>query len=113
MPRGRARELRSDVGDRVARREMARQREGDRDGGVDVRAGEMPGRVDHGHDDEAEDGGHAGRAEHAIAGRVGDDRAAAGEDERERAEALGDGSAQQARRRHDAPNVSIDVYDFN
>jgi hypothetical protein len=81
---------------------MTGRGEGDRHGGVDVRAGEVTGRVDHDHDHEAEDGGHAAGAEGAVARRVGDDRPAAGEDERERRDGLGDRAAREARRCHGA-----------
>jgi hypothetical protein len=63
--------------------------EGDGHRGVDVRAGEVSGRIDHRHDHEPEGGGDAERAERAAAFGVDDDRAAAGEHERKRGERLG------------------------
>ena len=59
-----------------------------RDSGVEVRAGDVPDRVDHRHDHEAEAERDADVAER-LRLRVDHDRAAAGEDERERADELG------------------------
>ena len=50
----RADELSAPVGDRAPPGEVPGQREGERDGGVEVRAGDVPDRVDHRHDHEAE-----------------------------------------------------------
>ena len=85
---GGAQQLRRDVGERVGRREVAAEREGDRDRRVDVRPGEVARGVDHGHDDQPEGEADADRAERAVAAGVRDDRAAAREDERERRHAL-------------------------
>ena len=64
------------------------QRERNRHRGVDVRAGEMPGGVDHRHDHEAEGENDALDAERAVVLGVRDDRAAAREDECERSRRL-------------------------
>ena len=73
-------------------REVAGERERDRDCGVEMGAGDVAGRVDHAmitrpneRDPDA--------AERALALRVDHDRAAAGEDQRERADRLGDAAA--------------------
>jgi hypothetical protein len=70
---------------------VATEREGDGHGRVDVRTREVSGRVDHRHDHEAEGEGDAERPERAVVSRVGNDRAAAGEHQREGREALGGG----------------------
>jgi hypothetical protein len=74
---------------------VPRQREGDRHGRVDVRAGEMPGRVDHRHDDQPERGRDADASERSGVDCVGDDRAAACEDERECREPFGERTAHE------------------
>ena len=79
---------------------MARDRERRRDGGVDVRPGDMSGRVDHDHDHEAERRRDARRSERRAALVVEHDRATAGEDEREGGERLGEtapGESQKSR----------------
>jgi hypothetical protein len=74
----------------ASRGEKCRVRgECDRDRRVDVCAGEVSGRVDRHHDDQPEHEADADRPERAVVVRVGDDRAAAGEHERERGEAFG------------------------
>ena len=83
------------VGERLAPREVAGEGEGERHRRVEVRAGEVAGRVDHRHDHQAEDERDADRAERAGVDGVGDDRTAAGKDEGESAEGLGGGAAQQ------------------
>ena len=70
----------------------------------------MAGGVDHDHDDQAEDEPDPDRAERAVVDRVGDDRAAAGEDERERCEALGRGAPQQVRLGHRAQRRPVGAY---
>ena len=85
--------LGADVGERLAAGEVAGEGEGERHRRVEVGAGEVAGRVDHRHDHQAEDERDADRAERAGVDRVGDDRAAAGEDEGEGADALGGGAA--------------------
>jgi len=52
-----------------------------------------PVALDHHHDDQAEDRGNARQAKRAVGDRVADDRAAAGEDERECGEKLGERAA--------------------
>ena len=85
----RARDLGTDVRERVTRREVASEREGERDRRVYVRARQVPGRVDHHHDDQPEDHRDPDRPERSVVAGVGDDRAAAGEHQRERGEPLG------------------------
>jgi hypothetical protein len=53
----------------------------------------MPGGVDHDHDDQPEHEADADGAERTVVLRVGDDRAAAGEPERERRDPFGGGAA--------------------
>jgi hypothetical protein len=77
--------------------------EPDRHGGVDVRAGDVAGRVDHHHDREPERARDPHLTEGTTALAVDHDRAAPGEHERERGEALGgaaprEGAARQAAR---------------
>ena len=67
---------------------MAAERKHEADRGVEVRAGDVPDRVDHRHDHEAEGDRDAYVAERAGLG-VDHDRAAAGEHERKRADELG------------------------
>ncbi len=74
---------------------MTGEGEGEGHRGVEVGAGEMAGRVDHRHDHQAEDERDADGAQHAGVDSVGDDRPAAGEDQRERPDRLGGGTAQQ------------------
>ena len=68
-----------------------------RDGRVEVRPGDVPDRVDHRHDHEPEADRDADVAEPLRLG-VDHDRAAAGEDERERADRLGRRAARSERR---------------
>ena len=76
---------------------MAGEREGEADGRVEVRAGDVPDRVDHGHDHEAE-----GERDPDLSERLGlgvdHDRACAGEDEGEGAYCFGRERAGQRRR---------------
>jgi hypothetical protein len=64
------------------------QREGERDGWVEVRAGDVTDGVDHHHDHEAEADRDADVAQRACL-RVDHDRTGAGEDQREGADQLG------------------------
>ena len=82
-------QLGGDVDGGVPDREVARRGEGDGDRRVDVSAREVTGGVDHRQDDQAEDGGDPDRTERLVTLGVDDDRAAAGEHERERRHALG------------------------
>jgi hypothetical protein len=58
-------------------------------------AGEVAGRVDHRHDHQPEDEGDADGAERTRVLRLGDDRAATGEDEGESADRLSGGAADE------------------
>ena len=60
-----------------------------------MRSGQMAGGVDHDHDHEPEDEADARRRQAPAVLGVGDDRAAAGEDEREGGETLGEGAPPQ------------------
>ena len=82
------------VGDRARPGKVPGEREGERDGGVEVGAGDVADRVDHHHDHEAERDRDADVPELVRLG-VDHDRAAAGEDERERADRLGEQRAAQ------------------
>jgi hypothetical protein len=73
--------------------EVPGEGEGESDSRVEVRPGEVAGRVDHRHHDQAEDERDPDRAEGAGVFRLGDDRPAAGEDEGEDADPLGGGAA--------------------
>jgi hypothetical protein len=68
---------------------MASQREGDRDGGVQMSARQVPGGGGHGGDHEPEGHGDPDRAEPAEA-LVGDDRATPGQHEEVASEPLGE-----------------------
>ena len=84
----RAGDLREPVRAGTRAREVAREHEGEGHGRVEVRARDVTDRVDHRHDHEPERDRDADVAE--LAGlRVDHDRAAAGEDQRERADRLG------------------------
>ena len=76
---------------------MAGEGEGKSHRRVEVGAGEVAGRVDHGHDHQAEDERDADRTQGSGMHGVGDDRAAAGEDEGEGAEGLGGGAVAEVR----------------
>ncbi len=67
---------------------MAGECEGERDGGVEVRAGDVPDGVDHRHDHEAE-GDRDTDVPKGVRLRIDHDRAGACEDEREGADGLG------------------------
>ena len=82
-------ELRRDVRAEVSRREVAGQEEAEADTRIEVRSGDVPQRRDRCEQDEEEDEADPERAERAVSFGVGDDGAAAGEDERERPDALG------------------------
>jgi hypothetical protein len=86
--RERAEQLSRPVADGPWPGEVPAEREGEGDGGVEVRAGDVPDGVDHRHDHEPEREGDTDVAERTCF-RVDHDRAAAGEDERERADELG------------------------
>ncbi len=90
---GGAGELRGDVGAGVAGGEVAGERERDGHCRVDVRAGEVAGGVDHGHDDQPEDEADPDGAEGPAVLGIGDDGAAAGEDECEGGEGFRGGAA--------------------
>src|SRR5436853_370343 len=81
-------ELREPVAERARPREVAAEREGERDRRVEVGAGDVADGVDHRHDDEPEGEGNADVPE-LVRLRVHHDGARAGEDERERADRLG------------------------
>jgi hypothetical protein len=93
--------------------EMAVQRERDGDGWVDVRARQVPRRVDHDHDDQPEHEADADDAERAVVVRVGDDRAAASEHEGEYRDALGGWRRTSGSDWSIDPIVSIDRYRLN
>ncbi len=76
---------------------MAAEDERDRHRRVDVRSREVTGRVNHRHDHQAEDQSDPDGAERSAVDGIGDDRAAACEDEGERGEALGGGAPRQVR----------------
>ncbi len=80
---------------------MPRQRERHADGRVQVRAGEMPDRVDHRHDHEAERECNAEMSECARV-RVDHDRAGSDENERERPDRLGEERKRRRRSGHQA-----------
>jgi len=63
---------------------MPRQRERERDGRIQVSAGQMTGRGDNDHDHQSESRGVAECSERLAALRVDHDRAAAGEDQNQR-----------------------------
>ena len=90
-------ELGTPVGHGTRPREMPGQREREGDGGIEVRSGDVPDRVDHHHDHEPEAEGHAEVAERAGL-CVDDDRSATGEDEREGPYRLGYQGARERRR---------------
>jgi hypothetical protein len=81
--------LRDDVGTDARPREAAHQSEGNADGRVEMGARDAAGGVDHRHDHESEGQRDPDLSESAGLG-VDHDRAAAGEDERERADGLGE-----------------------
>ena len=68
---------------------MARERESEAYGGVEVGTGDVPDGVDHDHDHEPEADGDANMAKNACLG-IDHDRAAAGENEREGSDRLSD-----------------------
>src|SRR5918994_3682199 len=96
---GRPGKLGRDVSGRITSGEVATERERERYGRVDVRPGEMPGRVDHHHDDQPEHEAHADRTKRAVVVDVRDYGAAAGEHERERRERLRRGAPAEVRSR--------------
>jgi len=93
-----ARQLGADVDQGVTGREVPAERERERDRRVDVRAGQMPGGVDHDHDDQPEHEADPHRTERPVVLRVGHDRAATGEHQGERGEALCGGAASERER---------------
>ena len=97
-----AEELGGDVRGGVAEREVPGRREREGDGGVDVRAGEMTGGIDHREDDQAEHGGDPDCAERLTALAVHDDCSAAGEHQCERRDALREGATRKPRPRQEA-----------
>ena len=96
----RAEELGGPVAERARPGEVPAEREGEGDRRVEVGAGDVPDRVDHRHDHEAEGDRDADVAELVCLG-VDHDRAATGEDERERADELGHEPTREHPIRHD------------
>jgi hypothetical protein len=82
--------------------EVAREREGERYGRVDVSAGEVTGCVDHDHDDEPEHEGYTHSAERTVVVGIRDDRAAAREDKREGCQPLCESTAWKVSEDHAA-----------
>jgi hypothetical protein len=93
----RSRELRAPVAEDARPGEVAGEREGEADGRVEVRAGDVPDRVDHGHDYQAEGEGDPDVSERLGLG-VDHDRPGAGEDEGEGPYRFGPERAGQRRR---------------
>ena len=85
----------AEVGQRLGAGKVAGHDEGERDRRVQMRTREVPGRVDHRHHDQPEDEGDPDRAKGAGMLGLGDDRAAAGEDQGEDADALRGGAPDQ------------------
>ena len=90
-------ELRAPVERYLPAWEVPRQCERERHGRVEMGARDVSDGIDHGHDHEPERDRHADVAERARL-LVDHDRAAAGEDERERPDRLGDQDARQGKR---------------
>jgi hypothetical protein len=86
-------QLSGDVCGGVAGGEVAAERERHGHGRVDVRPGKVSRGVDHDHDDEPEDEADPDGAQDAVVLRVGDDRTAAREYQRECRDTLGGGAA--------------------
>ena len=81
--------LRGPVAEQAPPREVAGEREREADGRVEVGAGDVADRVDHGHDHKAEGDRDPDLAEGALGLGVDHDGAATGEDQREGADRLG------------------------
>ena len=96
-PERRPGQLRADVRQGLASREVARDREGDRDRRVDVCAGEMPDCVHEPHDGQARHRCLCGQAEVGVAGRGLCRAPADEEDEHERRDQLGERATRQPR----------------
>ncbi len=96
----RTKQLREPVPTRARPGEVAREDEGEGDGRIEVRAGDVPDGVDHRHDHEPERERHPDVSELVRLG-VDHDRARAGKDECKGADRLGDQRpGQQRERRH-------------
>ena len=73
----RADHLRDHIGQDLASRKASARGEADRDGGIEMAAGDVADRIGHGHDAQAERQGHADQADTDLRKTGGDDRAAA------------------------------------